>query len=206
MKWDVVTLDNQSAGSIELDDMVFGAAVRTDILARVVNWQLAKRRAGTHRTKRRDEVAGSTRKIYRQKGTGQARHGPIRAPQFRGGGVVMGPVVRSHEHKLPKKVRNLGLRAALSSKLASGKLVILDTVAGKATKTRELAKHVAKFGWQSALVICGPEVDVGFARAVQNIPKLQVLPSQGANVYDILRLDTLALTREAVDKLVERLR
>ena len=206
MELKVTTLEGKEAGSVKLPEAIFGLTPRPDLIQRCVIWQLAKRRAGTHRTKRRDEVEGSTRKIYRQKGTGQARHGPIRAPQFRGGGVVMGPVVRSHEHKLPKKVRKLGLRAALSAKCASGKLVILDTIAGKTAKTRELAKTFAKLGWQSALVICGPEVDAGFARAVLNIPKLQVLPSQGANVYDILRLDTLALTREAVDKLVERLR
>ncbi len=206
MKWDVFSLENKKVGSIELDDSVFGHAVRPDILARTVNWQLAKRRAGTHKTKTRGEVRGSTRKIMRQKGSGRARKGSARVSQMRGGGPSFGPLVRSHAHKLPKKVRRLALKSALSSKREEGKLVVLDAIKLKKPKTRELAKKLGKLGWQSALVIDGADVDANFARAAANIVGLNVLPCQGANVYDILRNDTLVLTKDAVDKLVERLK
>jgi len=206
MKLDVITLEAKKAGSIDLDDAVFGVEVRRDILTRAVNWQLNKRRAGTHAVKHRGEVSGTTRKPFAQKGTGRARQGTTRAPQHRGGAVVFGPVVRSHATSLPKKVRAMALRCALSSKAAEGKLVVLEGIKMDKPKTKDLAKAVAKLGWQSALVIDGSAVDENFKRAAKNIAGLDVLPSQGANVYDILRRDTLVLTKTAVDKLVERLR
>jgi large subunit ribosomal protein L4 len=206
MKWDVFSLENKKVGSIELDDSVFGQAVRADILARAVNWQLAKRRAGTHKAKTRGEVRGSTRKIMRQKGSGRARKGSARVNLMRGGGVAFGPVVRSHAHKLPKKVRKMALKSALSSKREEGKLVVLDAIKLKNSKTGELVKKLGKLGWQSALIIDGAAVDANFARAAANIPGLDVLPCQGANVYDILGSDTLVLTKDAVEKLVERLK
>jgi large subunit ribosomal protein L4 len=206
MKCDVISLDNKKVGDIDLDDAVFGVAVRPDILARMVNWQLAKRRAGTHKVKTRKEVSGTGKKPFRQKGTGRARQGTSRGPQMRGGGVAFGPVVRSHAHKLPKKVRRLALKTALSAKREEGKLIVLDAAALAQAKTRDLAKRVATLGWNSALVIDGGHVDENFARAARNIVGLQVLPSQGANVHDILRRETLVLTRTAVEKLVERLK
>jgi large subunit ribosomal protein L4 len=206
MKCDIINLDAKKTGDVDLDEAVFSVAVRADILARVVNWQLAKRRSGNHKVKTRREVQGSTRKISRQKGGGRARHGTIRAPQFRGGGVVFGPVVRSHAHDLPKKIRRLALKTALSAKQAEGKLVVLDSAKLKTAKTAGLAKQLTKLGWSSALVIDGAEVDDNFARAAANIIGLDVLPSQGANVYDILRRDTLVLTTDAIEKLVERLK
>lgn len=206
MKWDVTTLDAKKVGDIDLDDAVFGVEVRADIIARMVNWQLNKRRAGTHAVKHRGEVQGTTRKPFAQKGTGRARQGTRRAPQMRGGAVVFGPVVRSHATKLPKKVRAMALRCALSAKRADGKLVILEDAKMANPKTKDLAKRVAKLGWNSALVIDAPAIDENFKRAAANIAGIDVLPSQGTNVYDILRRDTLVLTRAAVDKLVERLR
>ena len=206
MKWDVMTLDAKKVGNIDLDDAEHGVEVRPDILARMVNWQLNKRRAGTHAVKHRGEVSGTTRKPFAQKGTGRARQGTHRAPQHRGGAVVFGPVVRSHATKMPKKVRALALRCALSSKRADGKLVILDDATIDNPKTKDLAKRVAKLGWNSALVIDGSAVNENFKRAAANIVGLDVLPSLGANVYDILRRDTLVLTKAAVDKLVERLK
>ena len=206
MKYDVISLDSKKVGDIELDDAVFGAKVRADILARVVNWQLAKRRTGTHKTKTRSEVRGTGAKPHRQKGTGRARQGTRRAPQMRGGGVVFGPRVRSHATKLPKKVRALALRSALSAKCSEGKLVVLDAAKANTHKTAELVKTLAKLGWTNALVIDGPELDENFLRAARNVAGLDVLPSQGANVYDILRRDTLVLTRAAVERLAERLR
>ena len=206
MKWDVFSLENKKVGSIELDDSVFGHAVRPDILARSVNWQLAKRRAGTHKTKTRGEVRGSTRKIMRQKGSGRARKGSARVNLMRGGGPSFGPLVRSHAHKLPKKVRRMALKSALSAKREEGKLVVLDAIKLKKPKTGELAKKLGKLGWQSALVIDGAVIDANFARAAANIVGLDVLPCQGANVYDILNSDTLVLTKDAVEKLVERLK
>lgn len=206
MKWDVINLDNKKVGDIDLDDAIFGADVRRDILARAVNWQLAGRQAGTHKTKGRTEVRGGGSKPFRQKGTGRARQGTSRAPQMRGGGVVFGPLVRDHSHKLPKKVRRLALRSALSSKRDEGKLVVLDDAVVGEAKTKVLAQKVAALGWGNALVIDGAEVNADFRRAAGNIVGLDVLPSQGANVFDIMRRDTLVLTRGAVEKLVERLK
>ena len=206
MKCDVVTLDNKAAGSIDLADAVFGLPARADILHRVVEWQRAKRRAGTHKTKKVADVAGSTQKIYRQKGTGRARHSTRRAPQFRGGGVTFGPVVRDHEHDLPKKVRKLALKTALSVKCAEGKLKVLDAATLDEPKTKALAKALDALGWSSALIIDGPEVDTNFGHAAANLVGVQVLPHVGANVYDILRRDTLVLTRSAVEHLEARLK
>jgi large subunit ribosomal protein L4 len=206
MKCPVTTLDNKTAGEIELDDSVFGLPARKDILARVVNWRLAKRRAGTHKVKTRGEVSGSTRKLFRQKGTGNARMGSARTTQWRGGGTVFGPVVRDHGFDLTKKVRKLGLKTALSAKAAEGKLIVVDMAAMKQPKTSDLAKQFAALGWSSVLIIDGAQVDDGFARAARNLPLVDVLPQQGANVYDILRRDTLVLTRGAVEALEARLK
>jgi len=206
MKLDVISLDNKKSGSVDLDDAIFGAPVRGDLLARAVNWQLAKRRAGTHATMGRSEVSGGGKKPFNQKGTGSARQGTIRAPQMRGGGIVFGPQPRSHGHSLNKKVRKLALMTALSAKQAEGKLVVLDTADMKAPKTAELSKKLAKLGWGSTLVIDGAEVSENFALAASNLIGIDILPSQGANVYDILRHDTLVLTQEGVAKLQERLK
>ncbi len=206
MKCSVTTLENKSAGEIELNDSVFGLPVRADLLGRMVNWQLAKRRAGNHKVKGRSEVSGSTRKITRQKGGGGARHGSIRAPIFRGGGIVHGPVVRDHNIDLPKKVRKLALKTALSSKAADGKLVVLENADVKDAKTSALSKQLGSLGWGSVLVIDGAAVNENFARAARNIPGVDVLPQQGANVYDILRRDTLVLTKDAVEALEARLK
>jgi len=206
MKCDVISLENETVGSIDLDETVFGVPVRGDILARMVNWQLAKRRAGTHKTKGVSEVSGTTKKPFRQKGTGRARQGSMRSAQMRGGGIIFGPVVRDHAHDLTKKVRKLALKTALSAKQADGKLVVLDSTQIKEAKTRDLAKTLEKLGWTSALVIDGTEVDANFAKAARNILGLDVLPSQGANVHDILRRQTLVLTKDAVANLVERLK
>lgn len=205
MKCDVISLDNKKVGDIDLADAVFGAVVRRDILARAVNWQLDKRRAGTHKAKARSDVSGTTRKAFRQKGTGRARQGTHRAPQHRHGAVVFGPLPRSHATKLPKKVRALALRSALSAKRAEGKLVVLDQAKLKAPKTAELAKSLKKLGWVNALLIDGAAVDANLKRAAANLAGFDVLPSEGANVYDILRHDTLVLTKDAVAKLTERL-
>ena len=205
MKCDVVTIDNGTAGSIELADAVFGVPVRPDILARMVDWQRAKRRSGNHKTKVVSEIQGSTRKPHKQKGTGRARQGTVRSPQFRGGAVIFGPRVRDHAHGLPKKVRKLALRCALSSKQAEGRLSILDEARLEEARTRELAGRLDALGWRSVLIIDGPEVDPGFGRAAANLPEVDVLPQQGANVYDILRRDRLVLTRAAVKHLEERL-
>ena len=206
MKCDVISLDNKTVGSIDLDETVFGLPVRGDILARMVNWQLAKRRAGTHKTKGVSEVSGTTKKPFRQKGTGRARQGSLRSAQMRGGGIIFGPVVRDHAHDLTKKVRKLALKTALSAKQADGKLVVLENAQMKEPKTRDLVKTLEKLGWTSALVIDGAEVDANFAKAARNILGLDVLPSQGANVHDILRRETLVLTKDAVANLVERLK
>ena len=201
----VITLDNAPAGEIELPEALFGAAPRADIMARVVHWQLAKRRAGTHKAKGMGEVSGTTKKPYRQKGTGNARQGSLRSPQFRKGGVVHGPVVRSHEYSLNKKVRRLGLISALSAKQAAGKLVVLDAAAaGEGAKTAALVAQLKQLGWTSALVV-DATVDAGFARVTRNIPKVQVMATVGANVYDILNHDVLAVTRAGVEALSARL-
>lgn len=205
MKCDVITIDNKPAGSVELDDAIFGVEIRTDLLHRVVRWQLAKRQAGTHKTKGISEISGTTKKPFKQKGTGRARQGSMRAAQWRGGATVFGPVVRSHAHDLPKKVRKLGLKTALSAKAADGKLVVLDATDASG-KTKDLAAQVKALGWASVLLIDGAEVNETFRRAARNIPGLDVLPTQGANVYDILRRDTLVLTKAAIEKLEERLK
>jgi large subunit ribosomal protein L4 len=206
MKLPVHNLDNETVGDIELSDAVFGLPVRRDILARVVNWQLAKRRAGTHKTKGISEISGTTKKPYKQKGTGRARQGSLRSPQFRGGAVIFGPVVRDHGFSLQKKVRRLGLKTALSAKAAEGKLVVIDAAKVAEAKTKLLRARLDKFGWNSVLIIDGAAVDDGFARAARNLPRVDVLPQQGANVYDILRRDTLVLTREAAQLLEARLK
>jgi large subunit ribosomal protein L4 len=206
MKCPVLNLDNAAVGEIELDDAIFGVEVRRDLLARAVNWQLARRRAGTHKVKVRSEIRGTTSKMYRQKGTGRARHGSRKAPIFRGGGIAFGPVVRDHAIDLPKKVRKLALKSALASKQADGKLVILERAELPEPKTKELARRLDALGWSSVLVIDGETVNEGFARAARNIPAVDVLPQIGANVYDILRRDTLVLTRDAVQALEARLK
>lgn len=203
MQIDITTLDNANAGSVELPDAIFAASPRPDIMARVVQWQLSKRRAGTHKVKGMGEVSGTTKKPYKQKGTGNARQGSLRAPQFRTGGVVHGPVVRDHGFDLPKKVRRLGLISALSQKQAEGKLVVLDAAAGGA-KTKELAAKLKALGWKSVLIV-DVAVDEGFSRASRNIPHVDVLPTTGANVYDILNHDVLAITTAGVEGLKERL-
>ena len=203
MRIDITTLDQGTAGSAELPDEFFAIKPRADIMARVVHWQLAKRRAGTHKVKGMGEVSGTTRKPYRQKGTGNARQGSLRAPQFRGGGAVHGPVVRSHAYSLNKKVRRFGLICALSQKAAEGKLIVLDAASGMA-KTAELAKKLKALGWRSALIV-DHVVDEGFLRASRNLHKIDVLPTVGANVYDILNHDVLAITVAGVAGLTERL-
>jgi len=203
MQIEIKTLDNGSAGNAELPDEIFAAKPRADIMARVVHWQLAKRRAGTHKAKGMGEVQGTTRKPYRQKGTGNARQGSLRAPQFRTGGVVHGPVVRDHGYDLPKKVRRLGLISALSQKAADGKLVVLDAAASGG-KTRELQAKLKALGWSSTLVV-DRAVDAGFLRASRNIVGIDVLPTIGANVYDILAHDVLAITTAGIEGLKERL-
>ena len=205
MKLKVIKLDGASAGSVELGDDIFGLDPRVDILHRVVRWQRNKAQAGTHKVKTRSETSYSKKKIYRQKGTGGARHGDRNAPIFRKGGVYKGPTPRSHAHNLPKKVRTLGLKHALSAKAKEGSLVILDK-ASSSGKTAELAKQVKNLGWKRALVIDGAEVNGDFAQAARNIEGLDILPTIGANVYDILKRDTLVLTKAGVEALEARLK
>ncbi|SEV96454.1 LSU ribosomal protein L4P [Aliiroseovarius sediminilitoris] len=205
MKFDVIKLDGKKAGSVELDEALFGLEPRADILHRVVRWQRNNAQAGTHKVKTRSEVKYSTKKIYRQKGTGGARHGARSAPIFRGGGIYKGPVVRSHGHDLTKKFRKLGLKHALSAKAQAGELVVIDT-ADADGKTAALAKAVKDLGWKRALVIDGAEVNEKFALAARNIEGLDILPSMGANVYDILKRDTLVLTKAGVEALEARLK
>ncbi len=206
MKVDVIKLDGKKAGSVDLDEALFGLEPRADILHRVVRWQRNNAQAGTHKVKTRKEVSYSTKKIYRQKGTGGARHGARSAPIFRGGGVYKGPTPRSHGHELTKKFRKLGLRHALSAKAAEGSLVIIDSAAMDNAKTSALAKQVKELGWKRALIIDGADVDANFAMAARNIDGLDVLPSMGANVYDILKRDTLVLTKAGVEALEARLK
>ena len=205
MKLDVIKLDGKKAGTVDLDEALFGLEPRADILHRVVRWQRNNAQAGTHKVKTRSEVKYSTKKIYRQKGTGGARHGARSAPIFRGGGVYKGPVVRSHCHDLTKKFRKLGLKHALSAKAQAGELVVIDT-ADADGKTAALAKAVKDLGWKRALVIDGAEVNEMFAKAARNIEGLDILPSMGANVYDILKRDTLVLTKAGVEALEARLK
>lgn len=206
MKMKVTTLDNKENGDIELNDSVFGVPVRRDVLARAVNWQLAQRRAGTHKTLTRGEVAGRAQKAYRQKGTGRARRGDMKTNIMRGGGTVHGPAPRDHGHDLSRKFRQLALKTALSAKAADGKLSVLDSAKLDSHKTGELAKRFEGLGWSNTLIIDGAEIDEMFARASRNIPMVDVLPQQGANVHDILRRDRLVLTRTAVEALEARLK
>ncbi|MBI1256712.1 MAG: 50S ribosomal protein L4 [Chloroflexi bacterium] len=206
MKAAVKTLENKAAGDITLDDAVFGVDVKQDILHRMVQYQLNKRRAGTHKVKTRAEVSGTGAKPWRQKGTGRARASDLKRPQDVGGGIVFGPVVRSHATDLPKKIRSLALKMALSSKAKDGKLVILDEAKAKDHKTKPMAAALGKFGFESALIISGKDVDANFERATANLPLIDVLSSEGANVYDILRRDTLVLTKDAVNDLTARLK
>ncbi|CUJ84519.1 50S ribosomal protein L4 [Shimia thalassica] len=205
MKLDVINLDGGKAGSIDLDEALFGLEPRADILHRVVRWQRNNAQAGTHKVKTRSEVKYSTKKIYRQKGTGGARHGARSAPIFRGGGVYKGPVVRSHGHELTKKFRKLGLRHALSAKAKAGELVVIEN-ADTEGKTAALAKQVKNLGWKRALVIDGAAVNEGFLKAASNIEGLDILPSMGANVYDILKRDTLVITKAGIEALEARLK
>jgi large subunit ribosomal protein L4 len=204
MKLDITTFDGGTAGSVDLDETVFGLEPRPDLLARCVRWQLAKRRAGTHAVKNRADIARTGKKMYKQKGTGNARHGSARVPQFRGGGRAFGPQVRSHEHDLPKKVRALALRHALSVKARGAALIVIDEARLDAVKTKALKDRFGTLGLSNALIIAGAEVEPNFGRAARNIPNIDVLPVQGINVYDILRRDKLVLTREAVDALEAR--
>jgi len=205
MKLDVIKLDGGKAGSVDLSDELFGLDPRADILHRVVRWQRARAQAGTHKVKTRSEVSYSTKKIYRQKGTGGARHGSRKAPIFRKGGIYKGPTPRSHGHDLTKKFRVLGLKHALSAKAKAGELVIIDAVTSEG-KTAQLAKQVKNLGWKRALIIDGATVNEGFAKAARNIEGLDVLPTIGANVYDILRRDTLVITKEGIEALEARLK
>jgi large subunit ribosomal protein L4 len=205
MKIDVITLDAGKAGSVDLPDDIFGIEdIRGDILQRCVNWQLAKRRGGNHKVQTRNENSRTGKKMYKQKGTGGARHGSRRAPQFVGGSRAFGPVVRSHAFDLPKKIRAMALRHALSSKLKSGAIVVLDKAALETPKTAGLRVQFEKLGLINALVITGIEIDANFKLAARNIPNVDVLPNAGLNVYDILRRKTLVLTREAIDAISAR--
>ncbi len=201
MKIDITSLDGQTDGSIELDDTIFGLKPREDLIARMIRYQLAKRRAGTHKVKGRAEIARTGKKLYKQKGTGSARHGSARVPQFRGGGRAFGPVVRSHAHDLPKKVRALALRHALSAKAAGGDIIVWNGASVPEAKTKALKERFAALGLKSALIIDGAAVEQNFALAARNIPMIDVLPIQGLNVYDILRRNKLVLTKAAVDAL-----
>ena len=204
MKLDVTTLDGGAAGSVELDEAIYGLEPRVDLLQRMVRWQLAKRQAGTHAVKNRSDVDRTTKKVYKQKGTGSARHGAASAPQFRGGGRAFGPQVRSHAHGLPKKVRALALRHALSSKAKDASLIVVDEVTLPEPKTKALVERFGKLGLANALIIGGAEIETNFQRAARNIPNVDVLPVQGINVYDILRREKLVLTKAAVDALEAR--
>lgn len=205
MKHDVIKLDGGKAGSVELGDEIFGLEPRVDILHRVVRWQRNNAQAGTHKVKTRSEVSYSTKKIYRQKGTGGARHGARSAPIFRGGGIYKGPTPRSHGHDLPKNIRRMGLKMAISSKAKSGSLVIIDDIVSDG-KTSSLAKQIKSLGWKRALIIDGQKVNAEFAQAARNIDGLDILPSVGANVFDILKRDTLIITKAGVEALEARLK
>ena len=205
MKLDVQTLDAKKSGSVDLSDDVFGVEPRKDILHRMVRYQLAKRQAGTHFVQERGDVKKTTQRIGRQKGGGTARHGNGSVSQFRGGGKAHGPRVRSHAHNLPKKVRAMALRHALSAKAVANELIVVDSASMKTAKTAELRKNLEKLGVSNALIVAGSSVDENFAKAARNIPNLDVLPSAGANVYDILRRHKLVLTKEAVQDLEARL-
>ena len=205
MKLSVIKLDGKAAGDVELSDAVFGIdEIRGDILARTVNWQLAKRRAGTHKVQTRNENSRTGKKMYKQKGTGGARHGSRRAPQFVGGSRAFGPIVRSHAFDLPKKIRALALRHALSSKVKADALIVVDSLSVKEAKTSALKDVFGKLGWTKVLIIAGPEVDANFGLAARNIPHIDVLPNAGLNVYDVLKADKLVLTKAAVEAIEAR--
>jgi large subunit ribosomal protein L4 len=206
VKIDVTSFDGQTAGSIELSEEVFGLEPRADLIFRMIRWQLAKRRAGTHAVKNRAEIARTGKKMYKQKGTGGARHGSARVPQFRGGGRAFGPQVRSHEHDLTKKVKALALKHALSAKAKDGAIVIWENAQLAEPKTKLLKAGFDKTGLASALIIDGAAPQNNFALAARNLPKIDVLPVEGVNVYDIIRRDKLVLTRSAVDALEARLK
>lgn len=206
MKVSVLTLDNKAAGEIELNDAIFGVKVRKDLLHRMVEWQRAKAQSGTHKTKTISEISGTTKKPFKQKGSGNARQGSLRSAQMRGGSTIFGPVVRSHAVGLQKKVRKLALKVALSSKQKDGTLFIIDNVAIKSPKTKAIADAFKKIGWDAPLIIDGATVNEEFAKAARNIKFVDVLPQQGANVYDILRHKQLVLTKDAVKALEERLK
>ena len=205
MKLDVIKLDGKKAGSVDLPEDLFGLEPRADILHRVVRWQRNNAQAGTHKVKTRSETSYSTKKIYRQKGTGGARHGDRNAPIFRKGGIYKGPTPRSHGHDLPKKFRKLGLKHALSAKAKAGELVVIEAAESEG-KTAALAKQVKNLGWKRALIIDGAAVNEGFAQAARNIEGLDILPTMGANVYDILKRDTLVITKAGVEALEARLK
>jgi large subunit ribosomal protein L4 len=204
MELKVTTLDGKAAGSVELKDDIFGLEPRKDLIQRCVRWQLSKRQAGTHKVKNRAEIHRTGKKLYRQKGTGGARHGSARANLFRGGGRSFGPQVRSHAHDLPKKVRALALRHALSAKAKDNGIIVIDSATVGETKTKALAERFAQLGFANALIIDGAEVHEGFALAARNIPNIDVLPIQGINVYDIMRRHSLVLTKAAVTALEAR--
>jgi large subunit ribosomal protein L4 len=204
VKIDITSLDGSSAGSIDLKDDIFGLEPREDLIARMIRYQLAKRRAGTHAVKNRADIARTGKKMYKQKGTGGARHGSGRVPQFRGGGRAFGPVVRSHEHDMPKKVRALALRHALSAKAKGGGLIVWNSAEVTEPKTKALKAQFAKLGLANALIIDGAEPNENFALAARNIPQIDVLPVQGINVYDIFRREKLVLTKAAIDALEAR--
>jgi len=204
MEMKITTLEGKEAGSVSLSDAIFGLEPRTDIIQRCINWQLAKRQRGTHKAKDRSEIWRTGKKMYAQKGTGGARHGSARVPQFRGGGRAFGPIVRSHAHDLPKKVRALALRHALSSKAKDGGIIVIDQATVKDAKTKALAAQFGKLGLSNALIIGGAEIENNFRSAARNIPNIDVLPIQGINVYDILRRKTLVLTKAAIDALEAR--
>ncbi|QBR70282.1 50S ribosomal protein L4 [Beijerinckiaceae bacterium] len=204
MKIDMTSLDGEIAGSIDLDDAIFGLVPREDLIARMVRYQLAKRRAGTHQTLGRADIWRTGKKLYKQKGTGSARHGSARVPQFRGGGRAFGPVVRSHAHDLPKKLRALALKHALSAKAQDGGIIVWQAASAADAKTKTLKASFAKLGLTNALIIDGAQPEANFCLAARNIPQIDVLPVQGINVYDILRRDKLVLTKAAIDALEAR--
>ena len=204
MKADVTTLGASKAGTVELADAIFGLKPRPDLIQRMIRYQLLKRRAGTHHAQDRSEVHVTGKKMYKQKGTGGARHGDKSVPQWRGGGKAFGPKPRDHAIELPKKVRALALRHALSAKQAAGEIVVLDKAESKDGKTSALRDQFAKLEWSNVLIIDGAELEVGFVRAARNLPNIDILPVQGINVYDILRRQKLVLTKAAVEALEAR--
>lgn len=206
MKYEVRNFENKKVGEVQLNPEIFSTPLRQDILARMVHWQLAKRRAGTHSTKGISQISGTTKKPWKQKGTGRARQGSLRSPQFRGGAIIFGPHPRDHGYQLPKKVRQLALKTALSSKAASGELLIVEDLNVKIKKTKELEQKFQTLGLRSVLIIDGAEVNKDFARTAANLPGVDVLPQQGINVYDILRHEHLVLTKAAIENLESRLK